>query len=239
MISPLVGFVKVYWLQIVFLIVLGYLVGSINFGIIVTKALKNNLDIRTVGSKNAGFTNVYRIAGAKAAFLTMIGDIGKGIIVCLIGEHVFYNLAYPGVVPYCISRYGIFIAGIFCMIGHVYPCYFNFKGGKAILCTLAMLLVADYRIALILLTIFLIVFFITKIVSLASIIGIACYPVVNLFVTFFYDYLTCGKQITIEYVAISTTVAIFVAIFVIYKHSSNIHRLINRTEYKINKKDLI
>ncbi len=234
MVSPLVGFVKVYWLQIVFLAVLGYLVGSINFGIIVTRTLKN-LDIRAVGSKNAGFTNVYRVAGPKAAVLTMIGDVGKGLMVCLIGEHIFYNLPYPGVVPYCISRYGIFIAGIFCMIGHVYPCYFNFKGGKAILCTLAMLLVADYRIALILLTIFLIVLFASKIVSLASIIGIACYPIVNLFVTFLYDYLMCGKQITIEYVAISTTVAIFVSIFVIYKHSSNIHRLINKTESKIIK----
>lgn len=232
MVSPLVGFVKVYWLQIVFLAVLGYLVGSINFGIIVTRILKN-LDIRAVGSKNAGFTNVYRVAGIKAAALTMIGDVGKGLIVCLIGEHVFYSLPYPGVVPYCISRYGIFIAGIFCMIGHVYPCYFNFKGGKAILCTLAMLLVADYRIALILLTIFLIVLFASKIVSLASIVGIACYPVVNLLVTFLYDYLICGKQITIEYVAISTTVAIFVSIFVIYKHSSNIHRLMNKTESKI------
>ena len=190
MVSPLVGFVKVYWLQIVFLAVLGYLVGSINFGIIVTRTLKN-LDIRAVGSKNAGFTNVYRVAGPKAAVLTMIGDVGKGLMVCLIGEHIFYNLPYPGVVPYCISRYGIFIAGIFCMIGHVYPCYFNFKGGKAILCTLAMLLVADYRIALILLTIFLIVLFASKIVSLASIIGIACYPIVNLFVTFLYDYLMC------------------------------------------------
>lgn len=215
--------------------VLGYLVGSLNFGIIITRMLKNNLDIRTVGSKNAGFTNVYRVAGAKAAILTMVGDVGKGLAVCLLGEHMFYNLVYPGVVPYCISRYGVFLAGIFCMIGHVYPCYFNFKGGKAILCTLAMLLVADYRIALILLAIFLIVLAISKIVSLASIIGIACYPIVNLIVTFFYDYLVCKKQITIEYVAISTTVAIFVAVFVIYKHSSNIHRLINRTESQITK----
>lgn len=235
MISPLVGFVKVYWLQIAFLMVLGYLVGSINFGIIITKLLKNNLDIRTVGSKNAGFTNVYRVAGVKAAVLTMIGDVGKGIVVCKIGEYMFYHLSYPGVVPYCISRYGIFIAGIFCMIGHVYPCYFSFKGGKAILCTLAMLLVADIRIALILLTIFLIVLSISRIVSLASIIGIAFYPFVNLIMTFYYDYLICRKQITIEYVAISTVVAIFVSVFVIYKHSSNIHRLINKTESKIIK----
>ena len=102
-----------------------YLLGSLSFSIIVTRLLYHK-DIRTFGSGNAGMTNVLRTFGKGAAALTIVGDIGKGILAVLLAKWAFgaFTAADP--------IYGAYIAAFCAVLGHVYPVYFGFKGGKAV-----------------------------------------------------------------------------------------------------------
>ncbi len=188
--------------------VLGYLFGSISFSIVVSK-MTAKIDVREYGSGNAGFTNVLRTLGAKAAVLTFLGDLLKSVIPTFIAMVL-------------VSPTASYITGIACMIGHIFPVFFKFKGGKGIMVSLGMILVFDWRIALILLSIFLIFLYFSRYVSLSSMCGISCYPFLVL--------LFHGVQVDFLITSILTM------LIVIYMHRANIVRLKNHTENKISSK---
>ena len=139
-----------------------YLLGSLSFSIIVTRLLYHK-DIRTFGSGNAGMTNVLRTFGKGAAALTIVGDIGKGILAVLLAKWAFgaFTAADP--------IYGAYIAAFCAVLGHVYPVYFGFKGGKAVSVATGTIIAIKPVLILPLLAVFFIVFLCSKMVSLASI----------------------------------------------------------------------
>lgn len=230
-----INFLRLYWIQIIIVAAFGYFIGSISFSILVTRYFKNKSDIRKMGSGNAGFTNVLRSVGTLPAILTMIGDFSKGIVACLLGKWIFSTLHFPGVPEFCIIQYGAYIAGVACLIGHVYPCFFEFKGGKAVLTALSMIIMTDWRVAALCLSVFLLIVFTTRLVSLGSILAAVSYPIITFCVTYFYDYLGNGRQVTFGYIVIVSTISLLVGAFVIYKHKKNLIRLLNGEEKKISR----
>ncbi len=228
-----INFLKYYWVHMVIVGLLGYLIGSVSFSILFTRRFKNKLDIRDLGSGNAGFTNVLRSVGFAPAVLTMMGDFGKGMLACWIGKIIFSQINLPGVPHFCIIQYGIYIAGFSCIIGHVYPCFFGFRGGKAVLTALSLLIMTDWRVASLALTVFLVTVIITRLVSLGSILAAISYPILTFLITYFYDYLGSKRPVTFGYTIIVSMIAALVAIFVIYKHKKNLVRLLNGKEKKL------
>jgi len=193
-------------LQLVLTGIIGYLLGSANSSLIVGKFY--GIDVRKHGSGNAGATNTLRTLGKTAALLTTIGDMLKGVIACIIGRFLAGDV-------------GVMLGGVAAILGHNWPIYFNFRGGKGILTTLAVVLMMDWKIALILLGIFLVVVAITKYVSLGSIIGSALFPVFGIIF---------GRG------TVFILFALLVGVLAIYRHRSNIGRIINGTESKFGAK---
>jgi len=193
-----------YLLKLLLVAVIAYLCGSLNFGVIVSRAFLG-FDLRTKGSGNAGATNAYRVMGPKLAVLVMIGDILKGVIAILIGNRL------------C-GDDGRLVAMVLTVIGHIFPLYFGFKGGKGILTAAAMIAVFDWRIFVVIFAAFVIVVSLTRYVSAGSIIGAALFPVMTLI-------LYWGR---FHFFA----VAFCLAATVIYMHRSNIKRLLSGTESK-------
>ena len=229
-----------YTLPAVVTALVSYLLGSISFSIIFTK-LFDKKDIRTMGSGNAGATNVLRSVGKVPAILTFIGDFGKGVLAIVIGKMIFMTFSVYHTVPFTIQQYGAYIAGFSSILGHIYPLYFKFKGGKGVLTTAAMMLLIDYRVFLILGIVFLIVFVSTRIVSLSSIIAAGGYPIATFIITYFLDYKhnlgVPNSDFTLNYVIIATLVTALIGGLVVIKHKENIKRILAGTEKKIRSKD--
>lgn len=215
--------------------VVAYLLGSVNTAVIFTNiATKGKKDIREMGSGNAGFTNVLRTVGKVPAILTIVCDFLKSVIAVLLGGYLF-SLAVAGLSDVdAIIRIGKYLCGFFVILGHSYPLYFRFKGGKGIVTAAGMMLVADWRVFLIIVATFLIVFIFTKIISLASITCACLFPVYTFIITFFVDQTHFAYPMW--YVWISAVTALFIAVFVVLKHSSNIKRLLAGEEKKITAK---
>ena len=187
-----------------------YLLGSLSFSIIVTRLLYHK-DIRTFGSGNAGMTNVLRTFGKGAAALTIVGDIGKGILAVLLAKWAFgaFTAADP--------IYGAYIAAFCAVLGHVYPVYFGFKGGKAVSVATGTIIAIKPVLILPLLAVFFIVFLCSKM----------AYPAV----TFLYFHFVAGRD-----VVLTTCCAAVIGGLVIWLHRSNIQRIKNGTEYKFGRK---
>lgn len=212
--------------------IVSYLLGSISFSIIFTKKLCNNTDIRSLGSGNAGLTNVLRSVGVKAGILTLIFDFAKGAAAVYSGRMIFqYFGALSGMPPY-FAQYGAYLAGLCCMVGHIYPLYFGFRGGKGVLASAAMLLVLDWRLFLVAIGIFALTFVLSGIVSLGSILAAVSFPVANFLFLYFFDYATMAA-VPQSYVWGTTLFACVIAFIVIWKHRENIKRLKNGTEKKL------
>ena len=152
------------YLYISMLMILSYFLGSIPSGLIIGKVFKN-IDIREHGSKNTGATNAIRVLGFKTGIFAFIFDVAKGALVIalvfFIGDKSLY----------IVSQYDINISSIYGMaavIGHVFPIYINFKGGKAVATSAGMILAIEPWVALAVLVVFLIMFFTTRYVSLSS-----------------------------------------------------------------------
>ncbi|MCH5298441.1 MAG: glycerol-3-phosphate 1-O-acyltransferase PlsY [Ruminococcus sp.] len=223
------------WGLILISFVVAYLLGSVNTAVIFTNiATKGKKDIREMGSGNAGFTNVLRSVGKVPAILTIVCDLLKSVVAVLLGGYLF-SLAAAGLNnPDAIIRIGKYACGFFAILGHSYPLYFRFRGGKGIVSAAGMMLVADWRVFVIIVATFLIVFIFTKIISLASITCACLFPVYTFIMTFFID--QTHFSYPIWYVWICTVTAVFIALFVIIKHSSNIKRLLAGEEKKITAK---
>ncbi len=219
--------------------IIAYLIGSLNPAIIITR-LKTGKDIRTMGSGNAGFTNVLRSVGKGPAIATIVCDYLKGIIGVLIGWWIFSQLTVTNdVAPVEYVIYGRYLAGLFVILGHSFPIYYGFRGGKSVVTANALMLVVDWRVFLIVLGTFLIIFFATKLISLGSIICAGLYPVYTVLITYFLDYLPnlgTENELRFRFVLISTGCAFLVGAIIIFRHKDNLKRLINGEEKRIKAK---
>lgn len=215
--------------------VIAYLFGSISFAVIFTK-MSSKKDIRDMGSGNAGFTNVLRSVGVVPAVFTLVFDFLKGVIAGFVGRIFFSTLPVPEELSAEIAIYGGLIGGLFAIIGHMYPVYFGFKGGKGIATAAAMMAATDWRVFLMIVATFLIIFFASKIISLASISCAALYGVYTFICTFFFDYRGGDGAYSLRYVIICTCFAFLLGTFVIVKHKENIQRLLKGEEKKLTVK---
>lgn len=198
--------------------IVSYLIGSINSAIIVGKIKSSGDDIRNHGSGNAGATNALRTYGKSAAAFVVLGDCLKSAISCIIAIIVAYNTSL-GVEN---VKLGIYAAGIGSVLGHNFPLYFGFKGGKGILVSVTALMFANWKIALVILIISILVMAITKYVSLGSVLGAVLFIVLPLIF----------ETDNIPYLIF----CIILAVLAIYKHKTNIVRLIKGEENKISGK---
>lgn len=224
------------WYIVLAAFVLSYLLGSINTAVIVTKIVTMGKgDIREMGSKNAGFTNVLRSVGKVPAIVTIVCDLLKSVIAVLIGGIIFSMISTGHMYQSGFIMAGKYLCGFLCILGHSYPIYFNFKGGKGIVAAAGMMIVADWRVFLLVLATFLIVFICSKIISLSSITGAVMFPVYTFIITYLVDCVSAGTQH--PYFSILCTVAaLIMAFFVIIKHKDNIKRLAKGEEKKITAK---
>ena len=232
-----ISFLAENWWRFLLTAIAAYLLGSINTAVIVTKIVtKGKQDIRQMGSGNAGFTNVLRSVGKVPAIFTIVCDALKCVIAVIIGWFIFsFVSADSAAVSGDLSYIGKYIAGIFCIFGHSYPVYFNFKGGKGVVTAAGLMLSEDWRVFLLILTTFLLVFIFTKIISISSITCAVLYAVYTFIITFFVDY-RGGAGYSLSYVIISTAAALIIGVFVIVKHKENIGRLLRGEEKKITAK---
>ena len=233
--SGMLSFLSSNWGLALIAVVTAYLLGSVNTAVIVTKIFtKGKEDIRDMGSGNAGFTNVLRSVGKVPAVLTIICDLLKSVVAVMIGGWLFSIAAGNSANADAIIRIGKYICGFFCILGHSFPIYFHFRGGKGIVTAAGMMLVADWRVFLLILGTFLLVFIISRIISLASIICACMFPVYTFLLAVIFDLPNGGFSWL--YVWLCTLAALGICVFVVIKHSSNIGRLIRGEEKKISAK---
>ena len=201
----------------VIIAILAYLLGSVNFSIIISKKMAG-FDVRKKGSGNAGTTNVLRSVGKKAAILTLICDILKGVVAILIAfivGRIFTALD---------SSLLVQVAAVFVIIGHTFPIFFGFKGGKGIATSLGVIMIFNWNIGLICLIFALILMAATRMVSVGSLAAAVLFPVLVILMPKV-NYLVEGDHIVF---------AIILALIVIFNHRSNIKRLIAGNENKIS-----
>ncbi|MEG1557900.1 MAG: glycerol-3-phosphate 1-O-acyltransferase PlsY [Oscillospiraceae bacterium] len=203
-------------LAIILTVLSGYLLGSLSFAIIVTRILKNK-DIRSMGSGNAGMTNALRSAGLVPGILTGIGDFAKGAAAIFLARYLF-SLAGLDI------QIGSYVAAVFVLVGHLFPLYFGFRGGKGIMTTAGILLVLDPALLGILLIVFLITFLISRIISLSSLVTAAFLPIVSLI-------LNCARSTEAVF---STIFALAACAMAFLMHRANIVRLKAGTEKKFS-----
>lgn len=195
-------------MEYIVIIILGYFLGSIPFSFISSKYL-GQIDIRKHGSGNPGSTNVYRVLGKKAGAFAFLGDFLKGLVAALIGKAILGSID------------GGAICGMAAIIGHCYPVWIGFKGGKGVATTAGIILGLNPVLWVIILTIQFGLIFATKYVSLASIVASSMLPIISLLLN------------------LPTTFVIytfFIGAFIVYRHKANLGRLIKGEENKITKK---
>lgn len=218
-------------LPLLLVALIGYLLGSISFAIILTRIFAHE-DVRSHGSGNAGATNVLRVAGKKASALTFLCDFLKCAASVLIGYYVLLYVCEQCGIDDEMARLGMYAAGFLCIIGHMHPLYFGFRGGKGVVTAAAMMLLLDWRVFLICFAVFLITFLWKKTVSLSSICASFVYPFVTFSVTYFLDYRV--GTLPIVYVVMATAVALLIGATVIFKHRANIRRILAGEEKPIS-----
>lgn len=202
--------------------IIAYLIGSVNFSVIISKKMAG-FDVREKGSGNAGSTNVLRTVGKKAAVLTLICDILKGVISILIA--IFIGSIVKDVNKELLVQ----IAGIAVVLGHTFPIFFGFKGGKGVATSLGVILMSNWQIGLICLVFALVLMALTRMVSLGSCGAAVLFPVLTLFMNENYTVLTDGKSGKTYFIY-----SIILAIIVLHNHRSNIKRILNGTENKLS-----
>ena len=190
------------------------------------KLLKGE-DIRKFGSGNAGLTNTLRCFGKLPALFTLIGDLLKGVIAVFICKFIC-TLLDAGIGLDGDIRYIGYIAGLFAVIGHIFPVYYGFKGGKGVLVGVSVFLVIDPAVFGILIFIFAVTLILTHYVSVSSITASVCCPIVTFLMRYFIE------GISIEISIIHTLLTLPICILIICMHKSNISRLKNGTENRFS-----
>ena len=202
--------------------IIAYLIGSVNFSVLISKKMAG-FDVREKGSGNAGTTNMLRSVGKKAAAITLVCDILKGvvsIVIAIIVGNVAKNLDRELLLQ---------IAGIAVVLGHTFPIFFGFKGGKGVATSLGVLLMSNWQIGLICLVFAIVLMALTRMVSLGSCAAAVLFPVLTLFINQHYTVLTDGKSGRVYFVY-----SVILAIIVLYNHRSNIKRILSGTENKLS-----
>ena len=224
-----------FYIKWIIIAIESYLLGSLSFSIIVSKGLYKK-DIRTFGSGNAGMTNVLRTFGKKAAALTITGDVLKGTFAVIIARLLFINTPVLMIQRYAFTMFGreiffsnqlmmeigLYIAVLGAVLGHMYPLYFGFKGGKGVSVVAGAMIAVTPITLLIALSIFFVIVFTTKIVSLGSIIAPPTYIIWTL----------CQVYITQTVSVPNLIAAVLFPSLIVWTHRTNIKRLLNGTEYK-------
>ena len=205
--------------------IIAYLIGSVNFSVLISKKMAG-FDVREKGSGNAGTTNMLRSVGKKAAAITLVCDILKGvvsIVIAIIVGNVAKNLDRELLLQ---------IAGIAVVLGHTFPIFFGFKGGKGVATSLGVLLMSNWQIGLICLVFAVVLMVLTRMVSLGSCAAAVLFPVLTLFINENYTVLTEGKNGSTYFIY-----SVILAIIVLFNHRSNIKRILNGTENKLGSKE--
>ena len=189
-------------------VLLGYFLGCLNGSVMVSHFIIRD-DVRQHGSGNAGLTNFYRTYGAKYALGVILFDMGKTVIACLLGGFLLKNAMQDWTL-------GVLIGGLGCELGHMFPVFFGFKGGKGILSGGTLVWLLDWRVALIAWGLFAALWLATKYVSLGSVSAAVSMPVAT--------WLFCGHS------PVYTVLAVVIAGLVVWCHRENIQRLVRGEE---------
>ena len=205
-------------------IVIPYLLGSVNFGVIISNKEYHD-DVRIHGSGNAGATNMLRTYGIKAAVLTMLGDMLKAVLAVglgylIVGTNVILIDPETGEAFRYVDQFGAAIAGLFVMLGHMFPIFYKFKGGKGVATSAMVILMISPISFVFCAVIFLIIVLGTKYVSLASMMGVIFYPIIL-------SAFSGGQNPT------ACMIAVFMAVLVVFMHRENIKRLRENRESKL------
>ena len=198
--------------------IIAYLIGSINFSVILSKKMAG-FDVREKGSGNAGTTNMLRSVGKKAAALTLICDVLKGVVAILIAMFIGWAFKIEN------QSLLVQIAGIAVVIGHTFPIFFGFKGGKGVATSLGILIMSNWQIGLICLVFGVLLIALTRMVSLGSCAAAVLFPVLTLFITD--NYIVSQGSGYLIY-------SIILAVIVLFNHRSNIKRIMAVTENRIS-----
>lgn len=198
--------------------IIAYLIGSINFSVIFSKKMAG-FDVREKGSGNAGTTNMLRSVGKKAAAITLICDILKGVVAILIAMFVAWAFKVEN------ASLLVQIAGIAVVLGHTFPIFFGFKGGKGVATSLGILIMSNWQIGLICLVFGVVLIALTRMVSLGSCAAAVLFPVLTLFINEHYI-VSQGSSYLIY--------SIILAVIVLFNHRSNIKRILSGKENKIS-----
>lgn len=196
--------------------IIAYLLGSISFSVIISKKM-TGFDVREKGSGNAGSTNVLRTVGKKAAILTLICDCLKGIVAILIA--VLASKIVKGTDAGLLVQ----LAGVAVVIGHTFPIFFKFKGGKGVATSLGVLLIINWQIGLICLVFALTLMALTRFVSLGSVSAAILFPILTIFIQ--ENYIVPGNYIIF---------GVVLAAIVVFNHRANVKRLLTGTENKLS-----
>ena len=209
------------WAMLALGTALAYCLGSVNFGVVVSRLFFHE-DVRAKGSGNAGTTNILRTYGKKAAALTLLGDMGKGVLAVVLSR-ALVDLAAADPM---LGVYGGYLAAIGAVCGHLWPVWFGFKGGKGVAVAAGAILATEPVVLLALAVVFFAVAFASRIVSLASVTVAVLYPVFTGLYSWY-----AGRDI-----AFTVACAAAMAVLVIFMHRANLQRLANGTEYKFGQK---
>ena len=196
--------------------IIAYLLGSISFSVIISKKMAG-FDVREKGSGNAGSTNVLRTVGKKAAILTLICDCLKGVVAILIA--VLASKIVKGTDAGLLVQ----LAGVAVVIGHTFPIFFKFKGGKGVATSLGVLLIINWQIGLICLVFALTLMSLTRFVSLGSVSAAILFPILTIFIQ--ENYIVPGNYIIF---------GVVLAAIVVFNHRANVKRLLTGTENKLS-----
>ena len=202
--------------------IIAYCIGSINFSVIFSKKFAG-FDVREKGSGNAGTTNMLRSVGKKAAALTLVCDVLKGVVA------IVTSIILGNIIKDINRELLLQVAGVAVVLGHTFPVFFQFKGGKGVATSLGILLMSNWQIGLICLVFAIVLMALTRMVSLGSCAAAVLFPVLTLFINDYYTVLTEGKQGNVYLIY-----SIILAVIVLYNHRSNIKRILNGTENKLS-----
>ncbi len=199
--------------------IIAYAIGSINFSVIISRKMAG-FDVREKGSGNAGTTNILRTVGKRAAIVTLICDILKGVV-AILSAWIVGKIAKNADAVLLVQ-----IAGLLVVIGHAFPIFFEFRGGKGVATSLGVLLTINWKIGLICLIFAVVIIAVTRMVSMGSIGAAVLFPILTLFIKEHYIVEATGFKYFVF--------GILLALLVIFQHRENIKRIKNGTENKLS-----
>lgn len=200
------------WYLVFLAAVCSYLLGNLNGAVIVSSVFAHD-DVRTHGSGNAGLTNFIRNYGSRTALLVILIDMGKAVLACFASGMLIAAYGY--------YTEGVALGGLFVILGHVFPVFLGFKGGKGILSGVTVALMLDWRIGLFVFGIFLVAYFLTHYVSLGSVLSSGSFG-------FLYAWVHRGENL------FPILVGFFLSALIVWMHRSNLVRLVKGEERKTN-----